>query len=74
MAKRPTYKELEDKIAALESEAAERERIREIIANAQAAAHIGNWEHDVAGGRIAASDEAYRICGIPPQSMKLTEE
>jgi two-component system cell cycle sensor histidine kinase/response regulator CckA len=34
---------------------------------AQRIAHLGHWEQDLESGSIAASDETYRIFGLPPQ-------
>jgi two-component system cell cycle sensor histidine kinase/response regulator CckA len=34
---------------------------------AQRIAHLGHWEEDLENGRISASDETYRIFGLPPQ-------
>lgn len=45
---------------------------QEHLANAQAVAHLGSWEWDVATKDIVASDEVYRILGLAPQSMQLT--
>jgi len=39
------------------------------LAAAQAMAHVGNWEYDVAGDRFECSDEAYRIYGHAPGSF-----
>jgi PAS domain S-box-containing protein len=47
--------------------AAERLRDRERqLAEAQAIAHVGSWELDIATNRASWSDEAYRMFGVPP--------
>ncbi len=38
---------------------------RESLNRAQAVAHIGSWNLDVASGRLDWSDETYRIFGLP---------
>jgi PAS domain S-box-containing protein len=55
------------------AEAAERERARvelerarERLEEAQASAHVGSWEWDVARGRFTCSDELRRIYGLEP--------
>jgi len=35
------------------------------LAAAQALAHVGSWEWDIAANHAAWSDEFYRICGLP---------
>ncbi len=42
------------------------------LSRAQAIAHLGSWTHDVAGGRLAWSDEIYRIFGYEPGSFAPT--
>lgn len=54
-----------------ESELAARERALE---EAQAIAHIGSWEWDIAGNRITWSDELYRIFGLDPQTFGASYE
>lgn len=44
------------------------------LQRAQAIAHMGSWEFDVARNEIAWSDELYRIFGMEPQEIKLTNE
>jgi 5'/3'-nucleotidase SurE len=44
------------------------------LAEAQHVAHIGSWIRDVADGRSAWSDEAYRIFGLTPQESALDFE
>jgi PAS domain S-box-containing protein len=46
------------------------ERLRE----AQAMAHIGNWNWDITGNNLYWSDEAYRIFGLKPQEFGATYE
>lgn len=40
---------------------------------AQAIAHIGNWENDFATGKLIWSDEAFRILGYEPGEVKPSE-
>jgi PAS domain S-box-containing protein len=51
-----------------ERAAAERtlEHEREIFAEAQAVAHIGSWEWNIAADRITWSDELFRLYGLEP--------
>ncbi|MCC6502082.1 MAG: PAS domain-containing protein [Deltaproteobacteria bacterium] len=46
------------------------ERLRE----AQAMAHIGNWDWDIKGNTLYWSDEIYRIFGLKPQEFGATYE
>ncbi|CAG1065951.1 two-component system, cell cycle sensor histidine kinase and response regulator CckA [uncultured bacterium] len=46
------------------------ERLRE----AQAMAHIGNWNWDITGNGLYWSDEVYRIFGLKPQEFGATYE
>ncbi|MGZ5000809.1 MAG: MASE3 domain-containing protein, partial [Methylomonas sp.] len=39
---------------------------------AQAIAHLGSWEWDIASGRLIWSDELFRIFGFKPNSIKPT--
>ena len=41
-------------------------RSRELLAEAQALAHLGHWELDLESGRIDWSPEIYRIFGVSP--------
>lgn len=41
------------------------------LAAAQALAHIGSWEWDIAADKIVWSDEQYRLFGLFPQQMPL---
>lgn len=45
---------------------------RESLNQAQALAHLGSWEYDLATGEQSWSDEMYRIHGYAPQSVPLT--
>ena len=45
---------------------------RESLAQAQAIAHVGSWESDVATGAETWSDELFRICGYAPQALTPT--
>ncbi len=41
---------------------------------AQAIAHIGNWEKDFATGKVSWSDEAFRILGYKPGEVEPSDE
>ena len=41
------------------------------LAEAQALAHIGSWEWDIAGDRVTWSSELYRIYGLQPERGEL---
>jgi PAS domain S-box-containing protein len=41
---------------------------------AQAIAHVGSWEWEIAGGTVTWSDELYRIYGLEPRSRDITFE
>ncbi len=45
---------------------------REMLANAQALAHLGNWELDVQTGKGTWSDESFRIFGFEPGAFEPT--
>jgi len=45
---------------------AELRRTTQFLSHAQAFAHIGSWEWDIAGDAITWSEETYRIFGLPP--------
>jgi PAS domain S-box-containing protein len=42
------------------------------LSEAQALAHLGSWEVDLATDRLTWSDELYRLCGLEPQSIELS--
>lgn len=44
------------------------------LSRAQAIAHLGNWEWNIATGALAWSDEIYRIFGRQPQEFEPTYE
>jgi PAS domain S-box-containing protein len=46
----------------------------QLYKQAQALAHIGNWEWDVASNKVTWTDELYRIFGLEPQSLNITFE
>ena len=50
----------------------EREQATESLAEAQALAHIGSWEWDIATDRVTWSREMYRIFDLDPRAGKLT--
>ncbi len=47
---------------------------QEKLAQAQAVAHLGSWQFDVAENRAVWSEELYRIFGIDPRQVDLTLE
>jgi len=49
-------------------------RASELLERAEAAAHLGSWEWDLATGEIRWSDELFRIAGLLPQSRTITYE
>jgi signal transduction histidine kinase len=44
------------------------------LAEAQALAHIGSWEWDIAGNHVTWTDELYRIYDLPPDRQNLNYE
>jgi PAS domain S-box-containing protein len=44
------------------------------LSEAQAVAHLGSWEWDVAANRVSWSEELHRIFGVPPESFGATYE
>jgi PAS domain S-box-containing protein len=50
----------------------EREQANESLAEAQALAHLGSWEWEIASDRITWSRELYRIFGVHPRAGPLT--
>lgn len=49
-------------------------RSEQTYARAEAIAHIGSWDWDIAGGSLYWSSEIYRIFGLAPQSFGATYE
>jgi PAS domain S-box-containing protein len=47
-------------------------RLERQLAAAQQITHVGSWEWDLASGRVAWSDELYRIYGYEPGSIAIT--
>ena len=47
---------------------------RAMLERSQQLAHLGSWELDLATGRLAWSDEVYRIFGLAPQEFGATYE
>jgi len=47
-------------------------RSEETYARAEAIAHIGSWDWDIATGALRWTDEIYRIFGLAPQSFGAT--
>ena len=47
---------------------------RHRLAEAQALAHLGNWELDLKSGALSWSEEIYRIFGLDPQHFKASYE
>jgi PAS domain S-box-containing protein len=46
-----------------------RERAEQALATAQAIAHLGSWEWEIAADRLSGSDELYRIFGLEAQDF-----
>ncbi|MCY7401848.1 MAG: PAS domain-containing protein [Nocardioides sp.] len=44
------------------------------FAEAQTTARIGTWERDLRSGRVDWSEEAYRLCGVEPDTLGPTAE
>jgi len=44
------------------------------LAEAQRIAHFGSWTWDVATGTLQCSDEMYRLVGLRPQEVEVTQE
>ena len=81
MIRKPTYKELEKKIAVLEKKIAELEgskkaiqRSEERLKEAERIAKIGHWELDLVTNTLYWSDEIYRIFDSNPQEFGATYE
>ena len=56
---------------------AEAERLRRserLLAETQRLAHVGSWDYDLAGGRMTWTDEMYRLVGLAPRSIPLSQE
>ncbi|MCF6148858.1 MAG: PAS domain S-box protein [Candidatus Kuenenia sp.] len=47
---------------------------KESLAHAQHIAHLGSWEWDIHNDTVNCSDESYRIFGLKPQEIVLTDE
>ncbi len=67
---------LRRQVADLACELAERDRVlherTRHLQVAQALAHLGSWNWDIASGKMEWSDELYRIFGYEPQSQEMT--
>ncbi len=44
------------------------------LAEAQRIAHFGSWTWDLATGKLQCSDEMFRIVGLRPQEVEVTQE
>lgn len=51
---------------------AEIQKTNDMLREAQAIAHIGSWERDLATGEISWTDEVYRIFGLKPGESVIT--
>ena len=73
---RPEVDLLRRQVADLARELAERDRVlneqTRHLQVAQALAHLGSWDWDIASGEVEWSDELYRIFGYEPQSRGIT--
>jgi PAS domain S-box-containing protein len=70
---------LEQQARSLEMEIARRKqteaallKARQILASVERTAHLGSWEFDENTGELQCSDEFFRICGLLPQSVKMS--
>lgn len=63
--------EAEEKLRASEASLREKEHS---LAEAQHIAHLGNWNEDLITGESLWSDEAYRLLGLEPGSVKASFE
>ncbi|MEO1624074.1 MAG: response regulator [Bacteroidota bacterium] len=52
----------------------ERSTVLKRLEESQRIAHIGNWEFDPNSKKFTASDEVFRIFGLAPRKMLITEE
>jgi PAS domain S-box-containing protein len=76
MSRKPTYKELEKKIAALEKKVAELEWSKNALQRSEARmkeaeriAQIGHWELDLVTNTLYWSNEIYRIFDLDPRKF-----
>ena len=73
---RPELDLLRRQVADLARELAERDRVlherTRHLQVAQALAHLGSWNWDIASGKVEWSDELYRVFGYEPQSREMT--
>ena len=81
MSEKPTYEEIEKRIAELEAESSARKSAEEallrseaLLNKSQSIAQIGSWELDLTKNRLFWSDEVYRIFGLHPQEFEATYE
>ena len=44
------------------------------LAEAQRIAHFGSWTWDLAAGKLQCSDEMFRLVGLRPQEVEVTQE
>jgi PAS domain S-box-containing protein len=73
---RPELELLRRQVADLARELAERDRVlheqTRHLEVAQALAHLGSWNWDIASGEVEWSDELYRIFGYEPRARAIT--
>jgi two-component system, cell cycle sensor histidine kinase and response regulator CckA len=81
MPEKPTYEELEQRIAALEKGDTQQEQVEQalreseaLLARSQRIARVGSWQYDVPADRLDWSDETYRIFGLEPRAFAATYE
>jgi PAS domain S-box-containing protein len=65
----PDHDELRIELAAVRSEL---EQSRSQFESAQQLAHLGTFQFDIASGELSFSDELYRICGLDPETQRIT--
>ena len=49
-------------------------KAQNILTSAERISHLGSWEFDVESQQLQCSDEFFRICGLTPQSVRMTLE
>ena len=81
MAKKPAYKELEQRVKELEKEIARLKGAKEAVQKnesrlkeAEQLAQLGHWELDLVTNTLYWSDEIYRIFDLDPQKFGATYE
>lgn len=78
MGKRPTYKELEEKVATLEKAVLKHRKAEQVHAAqremTESLSKFGTTDWHLPTGKVIWSDETYRIVGLDPEKDELTRE